>query len=709
MTNQAIKFYLPIMALILVPAQGFTAEDVFEMGTMTVTATKSEKNIDGVTASVEIITSKEIQTIGAANLKDIFEKTPGLSLQYGTFPAASSASKSSVSIRGLGGAGTLFLIDGRRMAGEVKNPYDLDRIPAGMVERIEIIKGPMSVLYGADATGGVINIITKQPEKAFAGSINVRGGTNKDGDGSMLNGDVSVRGKSGKFGYSVYVDVLNTDSYTERENTRTRIKTPNGLVPPSRHPSPAVNRIKDSYDVDVSYREESDVFTIGGRSTYEIFESTVVGVEFNYFTEERDGDYRSAFFPTGISPAPGKRIPAFDTPVHSHDDNWRRDIGLDLSSNLSSDLTLNLRVYNSFYEKRNTTTALNWQDAGFQSQAASENLGMSADVDIWSYEAYAVYAPGESHLLTGGGEYRDEQRDATVFNQRGTFETRDVDYTAVYLQDEWQITDSLSATFGGRYDVISNADNKATFKVGLVNKFDELCILRVNFAQGYRTPDIRELYIRKNTPAGAQRGSSVADPMLGKQPFDLEPEFVNTYELGLSGRKNGFHYSAALFYNDIADKIEKVTKNPGTPRTYFTFENISDATTKGIELAVGYDFEFGLGLDLNWYELDTENDQTGKDLEFNPDRQVSATVSFRMDRFEVWAMGKYVGKQYAPQAQSQWVDSYFTVDAGASYALGQDKEYELYGGVNNIFDESVDKLIGSNVGPYFFAGLRVNF
>ncbi|HID03503.1 MAG TPA: TonB-dependent receptor [Desulfobacterales bacterium] len=334
---------------------------------------------------------------------------------------------------------------------------------------------------------------------------------------------------------------------------------------------------------------------------------------------------------------------------------------------------------------------------------------MSADVDIWSYEAYAVYALGENHLLTGGGEYRDEQRDATVFNQKGTFENRSVDYTAAYLQDEWQITDSLSATFGGRYDVISNADNKATFKAGLVNKFDNLYILRVNFAQGYRTPDIRELYIRKNTPAGSQRGSSVADPMLGKQPFDLEPEFVNSYELGLSGRLKGFHYSAAIFYNDIADKIEKVTKNPGTPSIYFTFENISDATTKGIELAVGYEFDFGLGLDLNWYELDTENDQTGKDLEFNPDRQVAATISYGLDRFQVWGMGKYIGKQYAPQAQGQWMDSYFTVDAGASYALGEKREYELYGGVNNILDESVNKLIGSNVGPYFFAGVRVNF
>lgn len=674
-----------------------------------VTATKTEKEVSGVTASVDVISQEEIEAIGAANLKEIFEKTPGLSFQYGTFPAASSASKSSVSIRGLGAVGTLFLLDGRRLAGEVKNPYDLDRIPAGMIERIEIIKGPMSVLYGADAIGGVINIITKKPEEGLSGGVGARAGMNTDGDGSKLNGDFSLQGKVGDLGYNMYVNALRTKPYTEKEPTRTLIKTPGGLVPPSMHPSPAVRRIQDSYDVDVSYREESEVYTVGGRVTYDILESTEIGAEFNYFSEEREGDYRSAFFPTGISPTPGQRIPAFDTPVHSRDENWRRDFGVDLRSGLKSDLTLNLRVYNSYYEKRNVTTALNWEDAGFPNESASENLGMNANVDIWSYEAYAVYTPGDSHRLTGGGEYRDENREGTVFNEAGTYETRAVDYKALYLQDEWQITESLNATIGARYDDISNADNKATFKVGLVNRFSDLFVLRGNFAQGYRTPDIRELYIRKNTPAGAQRGANVADPLLGKVPFELDPEFVNSFEVGASGRQGGFYYTAALFYNDISDKIEQVTKNPGTPLAYFTFENISDASTQGIELAAGYEFSSGVGLEMNWYELDTENEQTGRELEFNPERQVTATLSYTDSGFEIWTMGKYVGEQYAPDAEGGWIDSYFLVDVGTSYILDPDEEVKLYAGINNIFDEKIDKLIGSNVGPYVYAGVGVGF
>jgi outer membrane receptor for ferrienterochelin and colicins len=382
---------------------------------------------------------------------------------------------------------------------------------------------------------------------------------------------------------------------------------------------------------------------------------------------------------------------------------------MDLSSTISRDLHLNLKVYNSYYEKRNTTTASNWEDAGFASEDASASLGMNADVDFWSYDGYLVWSLGQDHLVTLGGEYRDEEREGTVFNPKGIPETRNVDHKAFYLQDEWRLTDSLNLTWGGRYDAISNADNKMTFKVGMVQTFSKLFSLRGNFAQGYRTPNIRELYIRKNTPTGLNRGALVTDAELGKLPCALEPEFVNAYELALEGRRDGFHYSVILFYNDISDKIQQVTRNLGTPMAYNTFENISDAETMGMEMAVGYDFKSGVGMDLNWSELDTEDKSTGKDLTFNPEREISATLSYTKDRFNIWTMGRYVGRQYTPEAHDNWVDDHVLVDVGLSYRLGQSENLEVYGGVNNLFDQGVDPLIGSSVGPYLSLGARVNF
>ena len=85
------------------------------------TATKTEKNIDGVVASVDVITEADIKKMGSESLKDILNNVSGLNVQYGTFPSASSVSKSSVSIRGLGAKGTLFLFFGEALLFQKQN------------------------------------------------------------------------------------------------------------------------------------------------------------------------------------------------------------------------------------------------------------------------------------------------------------------------------------------------------------------------------------------------------------------------------------------------------------------------------------------------------------------------------------------------------------------------------------------------------------
>ena len=350
------RVFFAVFLTLIIDSPGFAGNESrpVQMESITVTATKSEKDIDGVSASVVVIGQKQIEKMGAVHLKDIFEKTPGITIQYGTFPAASSASKNSISIRGLGCFGTLFLIDGRRLANELPS-YDLDRIPASMIERIEIIKGPMSVLYGADAVGGVINIITKKPKKGLHASVDVEGGINNEGEAKKSTASFNIRGKSNNLGYIFYGNVSSKEPYSEKETTDTAIKTSNGKVKPSAHSDSLISQnVKDSYDVDVTYREDSEVYTIGSRLEYDIDAIATVGAEFNYFHEELDGEYRSKFFP-----ASGQKFVALDTPVHSTDENERLDLSVDARINAGTDLSLNFRVYRTDYDKRNTTTAIN--------------------------------------------------------------------------------------------------------------------------------------------------------------------------------------------------------------------------------------------------------------------------------------------------------------------------------------------------------------
>jgi len=769
--------------------------DTAKLDQMVVTATKTERPIDKVTASVQVITEQDIQKMGAITLKDVFNRTPGLVIQYGTFPSGSSASKSSINIRGIGVTGTLWLLDGRRLAGEVKNPYDMDRIPASMIERIEVVKGPMSALYGADAVGGVINIITKQPEEGFLADIAVTGGANSDGDGANKKLSGNIRGGTGGFRGSFYASTTDADAYTETEQTDTRVggsrhKPENGipLVPGFLRPGGPTNgnpfylqangsvkpmpidpallasdriasqasfdvfrnqvsqNVKDSYDVDVTYREDAVVDTIGGRGEFDINDKLTIGAEFNWFQEERNGVYRGVFHPMGFMPPIGHKtnpiashdatgnpiaqrrgsLPSYDVPVNSKDENERLDIAADIQYFVSDEMDINFRIYNSYYEKRNTTTMKEFADFGYPSEAKSAASGMSANVDVWSYELSSNWQVTHNHLLTGGVEIRDEKREATVFSQAKGMDTREVAYQAIYLQDDFSVNDTLAFTMGGRYDRYTQlsyvdgfglthdeqVDSETTIRAGALKNFSKLANLRVNIAQGYRVPDIRELFIQKQTPAGMQLGAQTVDPRFGKQAYELKAERTLSYEVGLSGKQNAFSYNAVVFHNDIKDKIEhlNIAASGGTPG-YFTFENVNDATTRGTELTLGYDLRKDLQTQFFWTELRTENKDTGNDLEFNPDRVISMALSWDpTDRFRTGIDATYTGKQfYVDNNQEMETDAYTLVNMTLGYRFGTNRQLDLFGGINNLFDEDVDKRLGSNVGTFYFAGVRMSF
>lgn len=779
-----------VLSAILASAM-LQAENI-DLGEVVVTtATKTQKKVSGVSASVIVLDERSIEKSKASTLGDLINRTPGLNRQYGTFPSASAISKSSVSLRGMGANGTLFLIDGERLAGEVKNPYDLDRIPASQIERIEIVKGPMSSLYGADAVGGVINIITKQPKEGMQGAFGIKYGANSDGDAANTDIDLNLRGKEGKLKYSFYVNTSDSDPFTQREKANVlvgggrekpsllpNIAMPSYLKPnnPKTHGHPLYlhkggkvkpmsphantdyakdraialksfnafknnigNTAKDFYDTDVTYREEAEVFNVGTKLEYEISDTLTAGFAFRYMEEDRNGVYNGFFHPFGFAPPighfknpiigykpngmpvgfvekkghPKGMCPSFNVPVNSNDENSRRVFAGDLQWTASEDLFLKFKVYNTYYIKRNTTTMKHWRDFGFPSEKKSSASGMSANVDITSYEFSGNYALTDAHLLTFGTEYRDEKRDATVFSSGPSFDRKKVDYKAVYIQDEWQVSDTLNIILGGRYDVISNADNKATFRLGAVKNFSEMFNLRVNFAQGYRTPDIREMYINKQTPNGLQQGAEV----LG---YDLKPEFTNSYEIGVSGKQGGFSYSLAYFFNDVEDRIEHI-RIKGL--NSYTFENLSAAETSGLEMILDYDFGNGLYTSLTWNELQTEDTVTGKDLEFNPERTIGFKVDYDISsNLNVGLTANYTGEQQYTKAMLKKVgtkskkvivdkttEAFTLVDLSASYTFGTDSKYEIYAGVNNVADEEIENILGSNVGTYYYAGARISF
>lgn len=296
----------------------------------------------------------------------------------------------------------------------------------------------------------------------------------------------------------------------------------------------------------------------------------------------------------------------------------------------------------------------------------------------------------------------------------------------MYIQDEWDIDDDLSLILGGRYDnyhqdsyidALSNKrdasdDSKSTFRVGMVKKLNEGLNLRVNLAQGFRVPDIRELFIQKRTPAGYQLGAQTVDPTVNKTAYDLKPETTTSFEVGLSGHNDKMNYDVALFQNDIKDRIQQISVdfNNDSSDDYFTFENVNSAKTYGLEGRLGYKFSDRIITTFSWTELSTENEDTGKDLEFNPERMVTARVDWTAtDSLDIGTSVNHTGEQYYQQAGSDKnTDAFTLVNININYKPAQNKSWKFFGGINNLFDEDVDKRIGSNPGPFMYLGVRAS-
>ena len=658
---------------------------------MVTTATKTEKNIEGVSASIIVITEEEIQKTGASTLDKILEKVPSINAQYGRFPHPSASSKASISLRGMGANGTLILVDGKRLSGETESPYEMTRITASMIERIEIVKGSMSTLYGSDAIGGVINIITKKVDKNVS-TLDLKYGSNGDGDAVNKNVNFTNRGSVDKLRYKINTSIDDTTPYKVNKSYTQQAINPSSGADLNGN---SLDNISGNYDV--TYKDEATVKTIGTRLEYDFSDNFTAGLDLSYFTEDREGQYLG-----NASATSGGLIT--NTPVNSEDKNRRIDISSDFKYLINDDLSMNTKVYRSYYKKRNYTDPLTFDGA--------TNTKFSANVTIDTLESDLTYILNDSNIITTGLEYRKETRDSGAINPDASsseFITKVVNYKSLFIQDEIEISDTLNAIVGTRYDNISNADNKITLQAGLVKEIAEDTSIRANYAQGYRTPDIAELYVVSMYYKGAKRYGSEVINTIKTSSYDLKPEQSQTFELSLSNKYENLSSVFTIFNNKVKDKIDLVSYNDSSSSTkYYTSENIDQVDIKGAEVSFDYDLNKDIDLGLNATYLKTEDESTGKELTYTPDISASFSVNYKITNdLNTNLMLRYIGEQYSNSTNTEQTNNYTLVDLGAQYQINKNIEYYL--GVDNIFNKEVDEEIGTNVGSYYFTGLRITF
>lgn len=176
-----------------------------------VTATRTAQTADKTVAPVTVITREEIDQSSAATLPDLLAGRPGIDISSnGRFGKSTT-----VHVRGLGNGKVLFLVDGARISapGTIEGAPSVEHIPAAQIERIEIVRGPRSALYGSEALGGVINVITREPtDSALEASVGY-------GTYDSKRAEAAVNGRSESLDYNVSVGRFETDGYDIRDDS----------------------------------------------------------------------------------------------------------------------------------------------------------------------------------------------------------------------------------------------------------------------------------------------------------------------------------------------------------------------------------------------------------------------------------------------------------------------------------------------------------
>jgi len=170
-------------------------EDFFQTRQVVVTATRTEKLMEDVPVVTEIVTREEIEEKGAEDVSEILEDRPGITIESGT------TGNKFLYMNGVDSRRLLILVDNVPLAGKLNNRIQLNLIDADKIDHVEIVKGPGSALYGNDAMGGVINIITRDYSENFKIRANGRIGSN-----DLYSGNLSIAGGKKKLNYTFNVD-----------------------------------------------------------------------------------------------------------------------------------------------------------------------------------------------------------------------------------------------------------------------------------------------------------------------------------------------------------------------------------------------------------------------------------------------------------------------------------------------------------------------
>lgn len=638
--------------------------EVAKLETIVVTAGGYEQNIADAAATISVITAEELAKKSYSDVTDALKNVPGVFINGG-------GTNQTISIRGMGSAYTLFMIDGKPMNdgsllttnGGVQGASVNFLPPIEAIERIEVIRGPSSSLYGSDAMGGVINIITKKHQDKLTASIRTE----------YIKADQSNK---------INNDATNTSLYVN---------------------APLVDKLL-SLQVTAGFQtiEESSLqrnTTESGESDPE-FTKKNVGTKF-LFTPDANNTITAEYTNTQQERThnPGKSL--LETSSRSYSELEKNNYTLSHEGNYDK---LKLNSYVQYDKDQNNTIT-------------GRTVGTITNPGGILFETLTANSQGtyffDKNTLTVGANFKKENLEDGVTNQKadmaGKVTKMDRYQWSLFSEDTWNVTNDLALTFSGRYDENEFFGSNFSPKAYAVYKATNSLTVKGGVISGYKAPSLRN-----SSPEymlNSMGGAIIPNP-------DLKPETSLTYEAGIAYENSdlGLLGSLMIFKSDFKDKITRSARMEGSQdansqfyldhpelpynSTGYTYNyNVDEAEIQGVEVTTDYHITDYVKYRQSYTYTDSEQKtgaSKGKPLNDLPKHMFNAGLDWDVnDQVFLWTQLNYRSKTIGTTADVQ-TPSYTFVDLGAVYKHNDQLQFStgIYNLTNkNVIDDGNDSVL----------------
>lgn len=569
---------------------------------VTVTAGGFEQLVREAPASVTVLQQEELQTKRVADLAQALLDVEGVDVGQDVGKTGGL----SVSMRGMPSDYTLILIDGKRQNppgsvtpngfGETTTSF---MPPLGAIERIEVVRGPMSTLYGSDAMGGVVNVITRRVSEEWTGSITTDGTIQGNTDyGNAGRGSFYLSGPllSERLGLSLRGSAFRRQAsdlkYEDADGQQVAI-TSFGRSP-----------------------TKADIRNIGGRFSYSIDANHTIYADYDNTSQAYDNSNRQ-LGTTGIQGGYAEELKF-----------RRQQLVLAHTGHLSFGL-----IDTSL--TRNTTDTIGRTiPPGTPGRVAGDARTLEATNTV--LDSKLVTPLGTKHVLSVGGQWwQAHMIDAVAPNP---FE---FSQGALFAEDEWRLLRNVSMTLGLRYNHHSTFGGNTSPRAYVVYSPFEVLSVKGGISRGFKTPQLNQL-----AEGIVGFGAQGTLPFIGSP--GLKPETSTNAEAGAALTLKGFDLNLMLFNNQFKDKI---AAGPGLENCSFALSpnrpgcvdygywpdvdlfrqsiNVDEAVTRGIELSMRFRVLNYLDVQNNYTFTESKQrsgQQAGQPLVNTPKHMYNATV-----------------------------------------------------------------------------------